>query len=59
LIVDGENEFDQDVLTFDNNFKTKYEQLFKMYNGGHCAMVLIKNQWVPMTFGHCEVPRFL
>jgi hypothetical protein len=43
LIIDGENEFDQNVLTFDNNFKTKYEQLFKMYNGGHCEMVLIKN----------------
>jgi tryptophan synthase beta subunit len=43
LILDGENEFDQDVLTLDNNFRTKYEQLFKMYNGSHCAMVLIKN----------------
>jgi len=24
-------------------FKTKYEQVFQTYNGGQCAMVLIKN----------------
>jgi hypothetical protein len=24
-------------------FRTKYEQLLEAYNGGHCAMVLIKN----------------
>jgi ATP adenylyltransferase/5',5'''-P-1,P-4-tetraphosphate phosphorylase II len=23
--------------------KHNYEQLFEVYNGGHCAMVLIKN----------------
>jgi hypothetical protein len=43
LIVDGKCEFDQNVLTLGNNFKTKYEQLFKVYNGGHCGMVFIKN----------------
>jgi hypothetical protein len=43
LIVDGEGEFDQDVFIISNNFKTKYEQLLEVYNGGHCAMVLIKN----------------
>jgi hypothetical protein len=43
LIANGEGEFDQDILIFCNNFKTKYEQLFKLYNGGQCVMVLIKN----------------
>jgi hypothetical protein len=43
LIVDGESEFIQDVLTFANNFKTKYDQLLEVYNGGQCVMLLIKN----------------
>jgi len=43
LIVDGKAEFDQDVLALGNNFKTRYEQLIKAYNGSHCGMVLIKN----------------
>jgi len=43
LIVHGKDEFDQIVLAFHNNFETKYEQLVETYNGGHCAMVLIKN----------------
>ncbi len=43
LIANGESEFDQNVFAFDNNFKVEYEQLFEAYNGGQCAMVLIKN----------------
>jgi hypothetical protein len=43
LIVDGEGEFDQDIFTLNNNFRTKYEQFFQAYNGGQCVMVLIKN----------------
>jgi hypothetical protein len=43
LIIDGKNEFDQDVLVLGNNFRIEYEQLLEAYNGGHCAMVLIKN----------------
>jgi hypothetical protein len=43
LIVNGVGEFDQDVFTLGNNFKTKYEQLFEVYNESQCAMVLIKN----------------
>ncbi len=39
----GENEFDQNVLTFHNNFRTEYEQQLKAHNGGQCVMVLIKN----------------
>jgi hypothetical protein len=42
LIANGKGEFDQDVA-FGNNFKAKYEQFFEVYNGGQCAMVLIKN----------------
>jgi hypothetical protein len=34
LIVDGEGEFDQNVLVLGNNFKIEYEQLFEVYNGG-------------------------
>jgi hypothetical protein len=41
LITNGKGEFDQDVV-FGNNFKTKYEQFFEVYNGGQCVMVLIK-----------------
>jgi len=43
LISDGKDEFDQDVFAFGNHFKIEYEQLLKAYNGGQCAMVLIKN----------------
>jgi len=43
LILDEKGEFDQDVLTFGYNFKTKYQQLLKAYNGGQCAMGIIKN----------------
>jgi len=43
LIIDGEGEFDQDVLTLGKNFIIKYEQLLEAYNGSHCTMVLIKN----------------
>jgi hypothetical protein len=43
LIVYGEGEFDQNLLAFGNNFKTKYEQFLEVYNGGHCEMVSIKN----------------
>ncbi len=43
LITDGENEFDQDVFVLGNNFRIKYEQLFEVYNGSQCVMVLIKN----------------
>jgi hypothetical protein len=35
LIIDGEGEFDQYILTFGNNFRIKYEQLLEVYNGGH------------------------
>jgi hypothetical protein len=34
LIVDGEGEFEQNVLILGNNFKTYNEQLFEAYNGG-------------------------
>jgi hypothetical protein len=43
LIIDKDGEFHQDVLTLGNNFKIKYEQLLKAYNGGHCGLDLIKN----------------
>jgi hypothetical protein len=43
LIVDGEGEFNKNVLAFGNDFKTKYEQFLEVYNGSHCVMVLIKN----------------
>jgi hypothetical protein len=43
MIINGEGEFDQDVLTMGNNFKLEYEQLLEAYNKGQCAMVLIKN----------------
>ncbi len=39
MIIDGEGEFDQDVLIMGNNFIMEYGQLFKVYNGGQCAMV--------------------
>jgi len=43
LNANGEGVFDQNILTFGNNFRTKYEQLFEAYNGSQCVMVLIKN----------------
>ncbi len=43
LIVDGESEFNQDIITFGINFRTKYDQLLEVYNGGQCVMLLIKN----------------
>jgi len=42
LIADGEGEFDQDVFVFGHNFRTNMNNFLKGYNGGHCAMVLIK-----------------
>ncbi len=43
MIVDGEGEFHQNILTLGNNFKIEYEQLLEVYNGSHCRMDLIKN----------------
>jgi hypothetical protein len=43
LIVNGKGEFEQVIFSLGNNFKTKYEQLLEAYNGGQCAMGLIKN----------------
>jgi len=43
LITHGEGEFDKNVFVLGNNFRIKYEQLLEAYNGGQCAMVLIKN----------------
>jgi len=34
LIADGKGEFQLDVLTLTNNFKTKYDQLLEAYNAG-------------------------
>jgi hypothetical protein len=43
LIANGEDEFDQNILPFGNNFRIEYEQLLEVYNGSECVMVLIKN----------------
>jgi hypothetical protein len=43
MIINGEGEFDQDVLTMGSNFKLEYQQLLEPYNRRQCAMVLIKN----------------
>jgi hypothetical protein len=43
MIVDGEGEFNQDVLVLGNQFKIKYDQLVEAKNYGRCAMVLVKN----------------
>ncbi len=51
MITNGEGEFDQDIFALGNNFRTKYEQLLEVYNGGHCAMVLIKNVTTTITKG--------
>jgi hypothetical protein len=53
LIIDGKDEFDQDIFVLGNNFKIEYEQLLEAYNGGHCAMVLIKNVTTTLTKGNC------
>ncbi len=34
VFTHGESEFDQNVLTFCNNFRTEYEQHFEAYNEG-------------------------
>ncbi len=46
LIIDGECEFDQDVLALSNNFRIKYE-LLKAYNGTFGVMDSIKNVTIP------------
>jgi hypothetical protein len=46
LIIDGEGEFDQDVLAFINNFRTKHE-LIEAYNGTFGVMDSIKNVTIP------------
>jgi hypothetical protein len=43
LIAEEEGEFDQDVFILHNDFKIEYDQLLEAYNGGQCAMLLIKN----------------
>jgi indole-3-glycerol phosphate synthase len=43
LITNGKNEFDQDIVVLNNNFRVEYDQLLEAYNGGQCAMLLIKN----------------
>jgi hypothetical protein len=43
LITNGEGEFDQDIPTLSNNFRTKCDQLLEAYNGSQRIMVLIKN----------------
>jgi hypothetical protein len=41
VFTHGESEFDQNVLTIGNNFRTKYEHL-EAYNGGQ--FIMVKNQ---------------
>ncbi len=43
LNANGKGEFDQNILIFGNNFRTKYEQLLEAYNGSQSFMILIKN----------------
>jgi len=43
MIVDGEDEFNQNVLVLGNQFKIEYNQLVEAKNYGRCAMVLVKN----------------
>jgi hypothetical protein len=43
LIIDREGEFDQNIFALGNNFKTEYQQLLEVYNGGQCVVVLNKN----------------
>jgi len=42
FIVNGEGEFDKKVFVVGNNFKTKYQQLLKAYNGGQCVTITLK-----------------
>ncbi len=58
MIIDGEGEFDQDIFALCNNFRTKYEQLLKAYNGGHCEMVLIKNVTTTKGDRHLEAQHY-
>jgi hypothetical protein len=39
MIADGESQFNQDVLTFSNQFRTEYDQLVEFKNSSQCAMV--------------------
>lgn len=43
MIVNGEGQFDQDVLVFGNQFRIEYNQLVKAKNSSQCVMVLVKN----------------
>ncbi len=43
LIVNGKDEFDQNVFVLGNTFRIDYEKHLEAYNGGHCGMVLVKN----------------
>jgi hypothetical protein len=43
MIVDGESQFDQIVLAFSNQFKTKNDQLVETKKINQCVMVLVKN----------------
>jgi len=43
MVVNGEGEFDQDVLVFGNLFNTKYDQLVEIKNADQCAMGFLKN----------------
>jgi hypothetical protein len=43
LNANGEGEFDQNILIFCNNFRTKYEQFLEVYSGSQSVMILIKN----------------
>jgi len=58
LIADGEGEFDHDVFVLCNNFRTKYEQFFEVYNGGHCGMVLIKNVTTTKGYPHLGAQHY-
>ncbi len=46
MIKNGKGEFDQDVFIL-SKILNKIQNIFKIYNGSQCAMVLIKN--VPIT----------
>jgi hypothetical protein len=43
MIVNGEGQFDQDVIVFGNQFRIEYNQLVKAKNSSQCVMVLVKN----------------
>jgi hypothetical protein len=38
-----------------NNFKIKYDELLKAYNGGQCVMLLIKNVTTSKRYRYFEV----